>query len=278
MHLSAAYQSSLMDAMSSAASAMSSRGRSRPGQGPGPLVQLKRALAAPPALQPVRLGGAASGRRSDAGHGPFIFNPYEAKRQGAIVAAAADAAQPEWVRHCSRCIELLWEVVIYALSIVVSSKHCKHYGRQLQCLLLYGCHGVRLRSMMISSVMIQYLQIKKLPAVGCCYPPLLTGCWHIWSAFPCLPCMSCRCLVMSVVRRCCCVTHAQWPSNSTKCLLTSSSQTTATASQHHITPRPPVYSILCTTMAVAAVACLLSLHMCHILFLLVLALSGRYCQ
>jgi hypothetical protein len=34
-----------------------------------------------------------------AGSGPFIFDPYAAKRKVASAAAAAQAALPEWVSH-----------------------------------------------------------------------------------------------------------------------------------------------------------------------------------
>lgn len=79
------------------------------------LTSLHRLLAGSPSLQPIHLASAdlrstAAGSGSNAGgglrrsetnassHGPFIFNPYAAKRKGASAAAAAEAALPEWVR------------------------------------------------------------------------------------------------------------------------------------------------------------------------------------
>jgi hypothetical protein len=41
------------------------------------------------------------GDSSSSNAGPFIFNPYAAKRQGASAAAAAEAALPEWVSEAS---------------------------------------------------------------------------------------------------------------------------------------------------------------------------------
>jgi hypothetical protein len=51
--------------------------------------------------------GSAAGSSSKKGDGssgnagPFIFNPYAAKRKGASAAAAAEAALPEWVSAAS---------------------------------------------------------------------------------------------------------------------------------------------------------------------------------
>jgi len=74
--------------------------------------------AGPACLQPQHLaaalsgdpggGGAASNPSSSslkrlegaAGSGPFIYNPYAAKRKGESAAAAAQAALPEWVGDC----------------------------------------------------------------------------------------------------------------------------------------------------------------------------------
>jgi hypothetical protein len=45
-------------------------------------------------------GGSKKADGSSASAGPFIFNPYAAKRKGASAAAAAEAALPEWVSGC----------------------------------------------------------------------------------------------------------------------------------------------------------------------------------
>lgn len=66
--------------------------RVRPGKGPGPLVQLRRVLPAPPPLQPTRMGAAGKGKAS-----PFIFNPYTAKRELAASSGEAELLIPDWV-------------------------------------------------------------------------------------------------------------------------------------------------------------------------------------
>jgi hypothetical protein len=101
------YQASLLEALAAAAARFPQRALLRKGPGPGPLVQLRRAALPPPALAPRRLGGklggpgGASMRRSggngNAGHGPFIFNPYAEKRERGTAVAAAEAAPVEWV-------------------------------------------------------------------------------------------------------------------------------------------------------------------------------------
>jgi hypothetical protein len=77
-----------------------------------PPAQLKRVLPMAAALQPLRMlaagGSSGGGAVASAAAGPFIFNPYEAKRQEREKAAAAadagkllggcvDVEQPEWV-------------------------------------------------------------------------------------------------------------------------------------------------------------------------------------
>jgi hypothetical protein len=91
-YISPLYQASLVDAMSTSAQYIPAAAKVRPGQGPGPIVAIKRVLPAPAPLQPVRMtSGAKKGDK-----GPFIFNPYEAKRQ-ALADGQADSALPEWV-------------------------------------------------------------------------------------------------------------------------------------------------------------------------------------
>ncbi|KAF6256009.1 hypothetical protein COO60DRAFT_151357 [Scenedesmus sp. NREL 46B-D3] len=113
-------QVSLMEGCAAAGAAMGSRARQRPGPGPGPQVQLKRVLPGPPCLQPLHLSatdmapagsasapGSKKGEGSSANAGPFIFNPYAAKRKGASAAAAAEAALPEWVAGEEGWVEVL---------------------------------------------------------------------------------------------------------------------------------------------------------------------------
>jgi hypothetical protein len=74
------------------------------------MLYFKRYTAGAACLQPLHLSAgemaqpgsaAAAGSRKAEGAaaaaGPFIFNPYAAKRKGASAAAAAEAALPEWV-------------------------------------------------------------------------------------------------------------------------------------------------------------------------------------
>jgi hypothetical protein len=90
------YHASLIDALQQAAGGMSRRARTRPGPGPGPWVALKRILPGPPPLQPVALALVAGGAGGGAAQqGPFIFNPYAAKRSAAAAAGAVQAV--EWV-------------------------------------------------------------------------------------------------------------------------------------------------------------------------------------
>jgi hypothetical protein len=91
--------------MSTSAQYIPPHGKVRPGQGPGPIVAIKRVLPAPAPLQPVRMtGGAKKGAV-----GPFIFNPYEAKRQ-ALAEGQADSALPEWVSGAGCCGASAWMV------------------------------------------------------------------------------------------------------------------------------------------------------------------------
>jgi hypothetical protein len=101
------YHASLIDALQQAAGGMSRRARTRPGPGPGPWVALKRILLGPPPLQPVVLALAGGGAGAGAAQqGPFIFNPYAAKRSAAAAAGAVQAV--EWVSRracsCHRCM------------------------------------------------------------------------------------------------------------------------------------------------------------------------------
>ncbi|MEW5317034.1 MAG: hypothetical protein WDW38_008365 [Sanguina aurantia] len=105
-------QVKLMESLSAAASVLPQRHRSRPGQGPGPLVILRRLLPAAPPLQPVRLALAASTpgapglKRSNTvvKSAVFIFNPYAVKRQEAV--KEAEAGCIEWACEDECRVEL----------------------------------------------------------------------------------------------------------------------------------------------------------------------------
>jgi hypothetical protein len=90
------YQAALLDALAHSGMALPPRARQRLGQGPGPFVQLKRVLPMASALRPLQLG--PRGRTSSPGAaGPFIFNPYAARRQETSAAATAETLLPDWV-------------------------------------------------------------------------------------------------------------------------------------------------------------------------------------
>lgn len=73
---------------------------------PAAELGMTAAAAVMPGGSSPRSGAAASAgsaaavapATSSSSKGPFIFNPYAARRQGASAAAAAQAALPEWVR------------------------------------------------------------------------------------------------------------------------------------------------------------------------------------
>ena len=102
-----AHQAAVLEALAQAAARFPQRALSRGGPGPAPLAMVRRVAPPPPALAPVRLAGSAGGRRGGGGAGggagggggdagPFIFNPYAARRARGNAAAAAQAAAVEW--------------------------------------------------------------------------------------------------------------------------------------------------------------------------------------
>ncbi|GBF95068.1 hypothetical protein Rsub_07569 [Raphidocelis subcapitata] len=96
------YQQGLLDALAAAAARLPQRALLRRGPGPGPLAQLRRVTPPPPWLAPVHISaGGGSGKQGggsgEGSAGPFIFNPYEEKRQKGAAAAAAESAVVEWV-------------------------------------------------------------------------------------------------------------------------------------------------------------------------------------
>ncbi|KAL6781628.1 hypothetical protein ACKKBF_B08795 [Auxenochlorella protothecoides x Auxenochlorella symbiontica] len=92
-------QQSLLENMLAAAAQMAPAERARPGPGPPPLLRFLAARPSAPALQLVALGAPAPASPGTPG-GPFLYDPFAARRGVAAAAGAAAAAGHaplEWV-------------------------------------------------------------------------------------------------------------------------------------------------------------------------------------